>query len=72
MYFLRGDLPWQGMKGKTKQEKYHKIMEKKIQATPDSLCKGYPGMLIFIQRKFRFISNIVEVFNSKRNQTTTT
>jgi serine/threonine protein kinase len=45
MYFLRGELPWQGMKGKTKQEKYHKIMEKKIQVTPDCLCKGYPGIL---------------------------
>jgi len=43
MYFLRGELPWQGLKGKTKQEKYVKIMEKKIEATPDFLCKGYPG-----------------------------
>jgi hypothetical protein len=43
MYFLRGELPWQGTKGKTKKEKYVKIMEKKIESTPDVLCKGYPG-----------------------------
>lgn len=46
MYFLRGDLPWQGIKGKTKKEKYMNIMEKKIETTPDILCKGYPGKII--------------------------
>lgn len=33
MYFNRGSLPWQGIKANTKQEKYHKIMEKKM-STP--------------------------------------
>ncbi|XP_058515910.1 casein kinase I-like, partial [Ochotona princeps] len=43
MYFCRGGtLPWQGIKANTKQEKYHKIMEKKVATSVESLCKGYP------------------------------
>lgn len=42
MYFIRGCLPWQGLKANTKKQKYDKIMEKK-KSTPFSiLCKGYP------------------------------
>ena len=33
MYFLRGSLPWQGLKAATKKQKYEKISEKKM-ATP--------------------------------------
>ena len=43
MYFNRGELPWQGMRAKTKKEKYQKIMEKKIATTPEELCKTFPG-----------------------------
>jgi serine/threonine protein kinase len=42
MYFLRGDLPWLGIKAKTREEKQQKIMELKISHTPDLLCKGFP------------------------------
>ena len=30
MYFLRGMLPWQGLKANTKREKYERIKEKKL------------------------------------------
>eukprot|EP00922_Rhytidocystis_sp_ex-Travisia-forbesii_P022379 GHVS01032766.1.p1 GENE.GHVS01032766.1~~GHVS01032766.1.p1 ORF type:complete len:541 (-),score=104.95 GHVS01032766.1:1147-2601(-) len=44
MYFCRaGTLPWQGIKANTKQEKYHKIMEKKMTTPVEILCKGYPS-----------------------------
>ena len=42
LYFLRGELPWQGLKAKNMKEKYEKIMEKKISTSVDYLCKGFP------------------------------
>ena len=42
MYFLRGSLPWQGLRAVTKEEKYAKILQKKRSTTIDSLCRGYP------------------------------
>lgn len=45
MYFLRGGLPWQGLKAATNKQKYEKIGEKK-QSTPiKELCEGFPGAL---------------------------
>ncbi|GMH20892.1 hypothetical protein Nepgr_022734 [Nepenthes gracilis] len=41
MYFLRGSLPWQGLKANTKKQKYDKICEKKM-APIEVLCKSYP------------------------------
>ena len=43
MYFLRGGLPWQGLRAATNKQKYEKIGEKK-QSTPiEELCEGFPG-----------------------------
>ncbi|CAK9863135.1 unnamed protein product [Sphagnum jensenii] len=43
MYFLRGSLPWQGLKAGTKKQKYEKISEKKMSTTIEALCKAYPS-----------------------------
>ncbi|KAM7252062.1 hypothetical protein ACFE04_023945 [Oxalis oulophora] len=43
MYFLRGSLPWQGLKGGTKKQKYDKISEKKMLTPVEVLCKSYPS-----------------------------
>ena len=42
IYFLRGKLPWQRINAKTKEEKYKKIMEKKIEINSYDLCRGFP------------------------------
>ncbi|KAF5402904.1 Casein kinase I delta [Paragonimus heterotremus] len=42
MYFLRGSLPWQGLKAGTKRQKYERICEKKMETPVEVLCEGYP------------------------------
>ena len=42
MYFLRGRLPWQGIPVKNKEDRYRKIMEKKIATCAEELCMGFP------------------------------
>lgn len=42
LYFLRGSLPWQGLKAATKKQKYEKISEKKMATPIEVLCKGFP------------------------------
>jgi len=57
MYFLRGSLPWQGLKAATKKQKYDRIMEKKMTTPSDLLCRGFPNeFAIFLNytRALRF------------------
>lgn len=42
MYFLRGSLPWQGLKAETLKERYQKIGDTKRTTSIDTLCEGYP------------------------------
>jgi serine/threonine protein kinase len=42
IYFLRGSLPWQGLKGGNKKAKYEAILEKKVGTSTETLCRGYP------------------------------
>jgi serine/threonine protein kinase len=43
VYFLRGgQLPWQGLNGRTKDEKYNRIKEKKVATTVEQLTAGLP------------------------------
>ena len=42
IYLAKGSLPWQGLKAKTKIEKYDKIKETKVNTSFDQLCKGLP------------------------------
>jgi len=42
MYFLKGQLPWQGLPANNKKEKYDRIMERKVNTSVEVLCRGFP------------------------------
>jgi hypothetical protein len=66
MYFLRGSLPWQGLKADTLKERYQKIGETK-RATPiEALCEGYPGKCYFA-----FWLTTIDVLNYGRRKNKT-
>ncbi|KAF5358336.1 hypothetical protein D9756_001404 [Leucocoprinus leucothites] len=57
MYFLRGSLPWQGLKAATNKQKYEKIGEKKQMTPIKELCEGFPeefGIYLNYVRKLGF------------------
>lgn len=57
MYFLRGSLPWQGLKAATNKQKYEKIGEKKQTTAIKELCEGHPeefGIYLNYVRKLGF------------------
>lgn len=57
MYFLKGKLPWQGLKARSKEERYERIKIKKVNTDPYELCDGYPiefGIYINHCRNLRF------------------
>lgn len=42
MYFLRGSLPWQGLKARDNREKYEKIGQRKQAIKISDLCGAFP------------------------------
>ncbi|EFJ09392.1 hypothetical protein SELMODRAFT_235810 [Selaginella moellendorffii] len=46
LYFLRGSLPWQGLKAGNKKQKYDRISSKKISTPIEVLCKSCPTEFI--------------------------
>ncbi|KAJ7629727.1 casein kinase I [Mycena polygramma] len=57
IYFLRGELPWQGLEAATKRKKYDRIMEMKMTTPTDLLCRGLPkefGIFLDYTRALRF------------------
>ncbi|RZC81882.1 hypothetical protein C5167_044460 [Papaver somniferum] len=47
MYFLRGSLPWQGLRAVTYKKKNEIIREKMLSTSVEDLCKGYPMEFAF-------------------------
>lgn len=43
IYFLKGKLPWQDVKGADRKAKYKKIKEMKTSLPVEKLCEGLPG-----------------------------
>ena len=49
VYFLKKKLPWQGVTGKRKMERYLKIYKMKKNTSPEDLCSGlFPEMVEYI------------------------
>lgn len=40
LYLVKGSLPWQGLPGRSKNEKYTNIKKKKIETPLEELCRG--------------------------------
>ncbi|XP_050444026.1 casein kinase I-like [Adelges cooleyi] len=49
MYFLRGSLPWQGLKAANLKERYQKIGDTKRNTPIETLCEGYPEMAEYLK-----------------------
>ena len=64
VYFLKGSLPWQGLRAATNKQKYEKVGEKKQMTPIKELCEGLPGRLPFY---VRFLADVrlpvLEEFN---------
>ncbi|XP_038625947.1 casein kinase I isoform X2 [Tachyglossus aculeatus] len=53
MYFLRGSLPWQGLKAETLKERYQKIGDTKRSTPIDILCESFPDEMAMYLRYVR-------------------
>ena len=80
IYFIKGELPWQGIKYKTKSEKYSKILEIKKKSTikGGELCESIPaefqtiidyiiGLEFTEKPNYSMIKNIIEMILAKLN-----
>jgi serine/threonine protein kinase len=57
IYFLKGQLPWQGIQAGSKQEKYQRILDKKSMQSTAVLCEALPeaiGSLLSYSKSLRF------------------
>lgn len=57
VYFLKGSLPWMGIKAPTKKQRYEKVLEKKLEVSIEQLCRGLPSAVadyLYYVRSLRF------------------
>jgi casein kinase 1 len=43
IYLMKATLPWQGLQARTKDDKYDRIKQTKIETSVSELCRGLPG-----------------------------
>ena len=55
LYFLRGDLPWQGIKCKNNEKHYEKIGNIKQITSIDELCSGFPEQF---KQYFKYVKQL--------------
>ena len=46
IYLILGKLPWQGIIGNNREDKFYKILSVKKNTTPEELCKGLPPQFV--------------------------
>ena len=71
LYFLRGNLPWQGLPMKNKYDRYGRILEKKKNTSSYELCKDFPNefaQFVEYTRKLKYEENpdydfLIKLFN---------
>ena len=79
IYFMRGKLPWQGVTGNKKMERYLKIYKMKKNVTPEDLCKSLPKQMTEFMRyikqldfeqepNYKFLRNLFNSILKKRNE----
>ena len=78
LYFLRGSLPWQGLPGRSKNEKYNNIKRKKKEVTVEELCLNQPpefkefmqycrGLSFMADPDYRYIQSLFEGCMERNN-----
>ena len=78
IYFTNGFLPWQGLRVKNKDEKYQRILEKKINTKVEEICKELPKEFItFLQYvrglqyeekpDYGYLKKLIEIIAEKNN-----
>jgi serine/threonine protein kinase len=68
VYLLKGQLPWQGLGGDTKEAKYEKIFQCKKSVPLEDLCSGLPTEFLSYLRYCRSLSyEEVPNYSSLRN-----
>jgi hypothetical protein len=67
IYFLKGKLPWQGLKANDKRTKYGLILETKLKTPIATLCDGLPKefaeFLVISSSRFLFFSSFLFFFS---------
>ena len=81
MYFIRGNLPWQGLKLKSNEDRYKKILDKKKEVSTEELCSDCPNVFYdyvkytkelgytekpkYEEYKNKFVNYVVNIKNEK-------
>jgi hypothetical protein len=60
VYFIKGELPWQNIKAKSRKEKYSNIFRIKKNSVPDELCEFLP------EEMKTFVKYIINLTNNKK------
>ena len=47
IYLRKGNLPWQGMPGRNREEKYESIRQRKIKTSTEALCQDMPKQIYY-------------------------